>query len=122
VAPAVLFVNTKRENIFCIEYFTSKLKLYWSVIRLVAVYGCDTWALKGKTIQKLSVFERKILRKIFGRTKEDNANWRIKTNIELDELIKHWNIINCVFFSNASTCPARTLLVSSPPSPAVVVV
>jgi hypothetical protein len=36
---------------------------------------------------------RKILRKIFGATKEDNGNWRIKTNIELDDLIKHRNII-----------------------------
>ena len=42
------------------------------------------------------MFERKILRKIFGPTKEDNGNWRIKTNIELDELIKHRNIINYV--------------------------
>jgi hypothetical protein len=40
------------------------------------------------------VFERKILRKIFGPTKEDKK--RIKTNIELDELIKHRNIINYV--------------------------
>ena len=29
-------------------------------------------------------------------TKEDNGNWRIKTNIELDKLIKHRNIINYV--------------------------
>jgi hypothetical protein len=42
------------------------------------------------------VFERKILRKIFGPTKEDNGNWRIKTNKELDELMKHQNIINYV--------------------------
>ena len=42
------------------------------------------------------MFERKILRKIFGPTKEDNGNWRIKTNIELDELIKHRNIINYI--------------------------
>jgi hypothetical protein len=42
------------------------------------------------------VFERKILREIFGPTKEDNGNWRIKTNKELDELIKHRNIINFV--------------------------
>jgi hypothetical protein len=40
--------------------------------------------------------ERKILRTIFRQTKEDNGNWRIKTNIELDELIKHRNIINYV--------------------------
>jgi hypothetical protein len=42
------------------------------------------------------VFERKILRKIFGQTKEDNGIWRIKTNKELDKLIKHQNIINYV--------------------------
>ena len=42
------------------------------------------------------MFERKILRKIFEPTKEDNGNWRIKRNIELDELIKHRNIINYV--------------------------
>jgi hypothetical protein len=41
-------------------------------------------ALKERFIQRLSVFERKILRKMFGPTKEDNGNWRIKTNIELD--------------------------------------
>jgi hypothetical protein len=45
---------------------------------------------------RLSVFERKILRKIFGPTKEANSIWRIKTNMELDQLIKHLNIINNV--------------------------
>ena len=50
----------------------------------------------GHPIQKLSVFERKILRKIFGPTKEANGIWRIETNKELDELIKHRNIINYV--------------------------
>jgi len=38
-----------------------KLKLYWSVIRPDVVYGCETWVLKESIIQKLSVFERKIL-------------------------------------------------------------
>jgi hypothetical protein len=42
------------------------------------------------------VFERKILRKISGPTKEANSIWRIKTNKELDELIKHRNVINYV--------------------------
>jgi len=74
----------------------SKLKLYWSVIRPVVVYGCETWILKESIIQKNCMFERKILRKIFGPTKEANGIWRIKTNKELDELIKHRNIINYV--------------------------
>jgi hypothetical protein len=38
------------------------------------------------------IFERKILRRIFGPTKEKDGTRRIKTNEELDCLIKH-NII-----------------------------
>jgi hypothetical protein len=72
----------------------SKLKLYWSVMRPAVVYRCETWVIQGSIIQRLSVFERKTLTKIFGLTKEDNGNWRIETNIELDELIKHRKIIN----------------------------
>jgi len=66
----------------------SKLKLYWTLIRPIVMYACETWVLKENSIQKLMIFERKILRKIFGPTKEVNGLWRIKTNEELDELIK----------------------------------
>jgi len=52
--------------------------------------------LKENSIQKLKIFERKILRKIFGPTKEVNGLWRIKTNEELDELIKRKNIIRFI--------------------------
>ena len=38
----------------------SKLNFYWSAIRPIVVYGCETWVLKESIIQKLSVFERKI--------------------------------------------------------------
>jgi len=54
---------------------------------------CETWILKETTINRLMVFERKILRKIFGPTNE-NGSWRIKTNQQLDKLIKHKNTIN----------------------------
>jgi hypothetical protein len=39
------------------------------------------------------VFERKILRKISGKTKELKGLWRIKTNEVLDELMQLNNII-----------------------------
>jgi hypothetical protein len=42
------------------------------------------------------IFERKILRKIFGPTKELNGLWRIKTNEELDELIQRKHIIRFI--------------------------
>ena len=48
----------------------SKLKLYWTLIRPIVTYACETWVLKENIIQKLVIFERKILRKIFGPTKE----------------------------------------------------
>ena len=42
----------------------------------------------------LMVFERKVLRRIFGPTKERDGTW-IKTNDDLDELIRH-NTINYI--------------------------
>jgi hypothetical protein len=50
--------------------------------------------LKETVKNKLMVFERKVLRRIFGPRKERDGTWRIKTNDELDELIRHKNIIN----------------------------
>ena len=52
------------------------------------------WVLKETIKKKLILFERKVLRKIFGPTKERDGTRRIKTNDELDELIKHNPIIN----------------------------
>jgi hypothetical protein len=57
------------------------------------IYALETWVLKETIIQKLLVVERKILRRIFVSTKE-NQIWRVKTSEELDKLIKHQNIIN----------------------------
>jgi hypothetical protein len=48
------------------------------------------------TKNKLMVFERKVLRKIFDPTKERDGTWRIKTNDELDKLIRHKNIIKSI--------------------------
>jgi hypothetical protein len=52
----------------------AKLKLYCSVIRPVVAYACETWTLKETTTNRLMVFERKVLRKIFGPTNE-NGIW-----------------------------------------------
>jgi hypothetical protein len=70
--------------------------LYWSVIRPTVTYGCETWVLKETITNKVMVFEKKVLRKIFGPTKERDGTWRIKTNGELDKLIRHKNIINYI--------------------------
>jgi hypothetical protein len=74
----------------------SRPKIYWAIIRPVVAYGCETWVLKEAIRQKLLVFERKILRGIFGPTKELNGTWRINTNSELNKLIKTRTIINFI--------------------------
>jgi len=61
--------------------------------RPIATYACDVWVLKETTKKKLMVVERKVLRKIFGPTKERDGTWRINTN---DELVRHKNVINHV--------------------------
>jgi hypothetical protein len=49
----------------------SKLKLYWSIIRPTVTCACEAaWVWKGTIKNKLMVFERRVLRKIFGCTKE----------------------------------------------------
>jgi hypothetical protein len=50
---------------------TAKLKLYFSVIRPVVTYARETWILKETIINRLMVFEWKILRKIFSQTYEN---------------------------------------------------
>ena len=44
----------------------------------------------------LRVFERKVLRRIYGPTKESDGTWRIKTNDELNRMIGNKNIINYI--------------------------
>jgi hypothetical protein len=72
----------------------SKLKLYWSIIRPTVTYGCETRKKKKTIKNKLMVFERKVLKRNFVHTKERDGTWRIKTNDELDKLIRHKDIIN----------------------------
>jgi len=59
------------------------------------IYASETWVLKENIIQEPLVFERKILRGIFGPRKQ-NQTWRIKNNEELDKLIKRKNTVNCI--------------------------
>lgn len=60
----------------------TKINLYKTLIRPVALYGSECWALNKAEEDSLLVFERKILRKIFGPVKQDNV-WRIAYNHEI---------------------------------------
>ena len=44
----------------------------------------------------LLVFERRVRRKIYGPTQDIDGTWRIKTNEELESLIKKENIVRFI--------------------------
>ena len=48
-------------------------------------------------ITRSSVFyERKIMRKVLGPTRSDDGYWRIKTNQEINDILKGQNIIGFI--------------------------
>jgi len=73
-----------------------KLHLYNTLIRPIVTYASETWVLKESMIKKLMIFERKIMRKIFGPTRSDDGYWRIKTNQEINDILKGQNIIGFI--------------------------
>jgi len=42
------------------------------------------------------IFERKVIRKIFGPTRSEDGYWRIKTNQEITDILKGQNIIGFI--------------------------
>jgi len=74
------------------------------------------WFITESIIHKFSVFEREILREIFGPNKEANGIWRIETNKELDETIEHRNTTNYVkterlsWFEHTNRMPETSIM------------
>jgi hypothetical protein len=73
----------------------TKIMLYETLIRGVLMYGCETWVLSQKSENAMRVFERKILRRIFGPV-NDNGQWRIRYNHEVYELHKGPDLVTCI--------------------------
>jgi hypothetical protein len=71
-----------------------KVKIYKTIILLVVLYGCDTWSLTLREVQRLMVFKNRFLRRIFGpKGDEVKGEWRKLHNEELHILYSTPNII-----------------------------
>jgi hypothetical protein len=54
-----------------------KIKIYRTIILPVVLYGCETWSLTLRKECRLSVFDNKVLRRIFGpKRNEVGREWR----------------------------------------------
>ena len=66
---------------------TTKIQIYKSIIRPVATYGCECWALTKDLEHRLLVFEHSILRRILGPVRDAETGLRrIRHNHELRDI------------------------------------
>lgn len=72
-----------------------KCSLYKTLVRPVVMYGSEAWCMTQKDEQNLRVFERRILRSIFGALYE-NGSWRRRYNHELDQLLGGPDIVRTI--------------------------
>ena len=73
-----------------------ELKIYKRLIRPVLTYGCEAWTLTTRDEQHLRIFERKMLRRIFGPIQDKDGSWRSRMNHELNELIGNADIVRFI--------------------------
>jgi hypothetical protein len=64
-----------------------KVKIHKTVILPVVLYGCETWSLTLREEHRLRVFEKRVLRRIFGPKRDEiTGEWRRLHNGELHNL------------------------------------
>ena len=77
-------------------YFRKKLKIntYKIVILPIVLYGCESWSLILREEQRLRMFEKKVLRKIFGEKRDEiTGEWTKFHNAERHAFYSSPNII-----------------------------
>jgi len=74
-----------------------KIKIYRTIILPVVLYGCEAWSLTLREERKLRVFENMVLRRIFGRRRDEvTGEWRRLHNEELNDLYSSPNIVRVI--------------------------
>jgi hypothetical protein len=61
------------QNVLCSSLLSNnlKIKIYRTIIIPVVLYGCETWSLVLREKCRLTVYENRVLRRIFGPTRNE---------------------------------------------------
>jgi hypothetical protein len=77
------------QNLLSSQLLSKKLKIriYKTIIFPVVLYGCENWSLTLREELRPGVFENKVLRRMFGRKRDEvTREWRKLHNEELHDL------------------------------------
>jgi len=76
---------------------SENIKIHRIIVLPVVLYGCETWLLTLREERRLSVFENKVLRKIFGPKRDEvTGEWKRLHNKELYTLYFSQNKIRVI--------------------------
>jgi hypothetical protein len=73
----------------------AKLNVYKTIIKPAVTYGYEAWTLTKREESHINIWERKVLRKIFGPV-NDRGNWRIRSNKELTDLYQDTDLVTVI--------------------------
>jgi hypothetical protein len=75
----------------------TKIKIYRTIILPAVLYRCKNWSLTLMEEHRLMVFENRVLRRIFGRKRDEvTGEWRRLHNEEHNNLYSSPNIIRVI--------------------------
>ena len=74
-----------------------KIKIYRTIILPVVLYGCEIWSRTLREERRLSVFENRVLSRIFGPKRDKvKGEWKKLHNEELNDLYSLPNIVRVI--------------------------
>jgi hypothetical protein len=85
--PGVLTISIISKN--------TKILMYKVLIRSVVTYASETWTDSKANEWRLGLFERKVLRCIFG-AKQENEIWQKRYNYELYKIFNDSDVVNYI--------------------------
>jgi hypothetical protein len=72
------------------------IRIYKTKILSVALYGCETWSQTLREKHRPRVFEKRVLRRIFGPKRDEVTGWRKLHNEELHNFCSSPRIIRMI--------------------------
>jgi hypothetical protein len=88
------YLSVQRVLSCCLLCRNVEVNMYRTIILPVVLYGCETWSLTLREEHRLQVFEKRVLRGIFGPKRDEvTGQWRKLHSVELHNLYSSPDVI-----------------------------